>query len=129
MDNLLSNLALLQAGAPATGGLDIWSLLPFAGVILIFYFMIIRPQNKKQKETERMLKELKKGDKVVTIGGLRGEVQDVKDDTIVIKVDPDSNTKLEFNRSAVASLVQPPVPQKDAKKDDKKEDKKEDKKS
>lgn len=123
MENLLSNLALLQAAAPAQD-MGLGMLIPFGLVIIIFYFMIIRPQNKKQKETERMLKELKKGDKVVTIGGLRGEVQDVKDDTIVIKVDPDSNTKLEFNRSAIASLVLPPPPAKESKKDEKKQDNK-----
>jgi preprotein translocase subunit YajC len=91
-------------GAGTTAGL-FTSLIPFAAIIGIFYFLIIRPQNKKRKETEKMLSALKKGDKVVTIGGLHGIVQSVKDTTVLIKVD--DNVKLEFLRSAVSSVVSP----------------------
>lgn len=117
MENLLSSLSPLQAAGQ--DGQMITMAVTFGLVIVIFYFMIIRPQNKRQKETERMLNELKKGDKIITIGGLRGEVQDVKEETIVIKVDADSNTKLEFNKNAIASLVNPPAPKKDDKKAEK----------
>lgn len=100
----------LLMGAPDAGGSAgstgqlLTTFIPFGLVILIFYFLIIRPQNKKQKETERMLSAVKKGDKVVTIGGVHGVVQSVKDGgTVVIKVD--ENTKIEFSRSAIASVV------------------------
>jgi len=82
--------------------------------------LIIRPQNKKRKETEKMLGALKKGDKVVTIGGLYGTIQNVKETTVIIKVD--DNVKLEFLRSAVSSIVQP-----SAAKEEKVEDKNEEK--
>jgi len=95
-----------QGGAadPGPGGI-ITSFLPFVAVILIFYFLIIRPQNKKRKETEKMLGALKKGDKVVTIGGLYGTIQSVKESTVIIKVD--ENVKLEFTRSAISTVLAP----------------------
>jgi preprotein translocase subunit YajC len=78
------------------------SLLPFVAIIAIFYFLIIRPQNKRQKETQKMLAALKKGDRVVTIGGIHGVIQSVKESAVIVKVD--ENTKLEFNRSAISSV-------------------------
>jgi preprotein translocase subunit YajC len=77
--------------------------LPFILIIAIFYFLIIRPQNKKQKETQKMLSALKKGDKVVTIGGIHGTISSVKESTVIVKVD--DNYKIEFSRSAISSVV------------------------
>jgi preprotein translocase subunit YajC len=91
-----------NGGSPPGPASFITSLLPFAAIIAIFYFLIIRPQNKKQKETQRMLNALKKGDKVVTIGGIRGTIQSTKEHTVILKVD--ENVKLEFNRSAISSV-------------------------
>jgi len=79
------------------------TFLPFVAIIAIFYFLIIRPQNKKQKETQKMLSQLKKGDKIVTIGGVHGTIQTVKEQTVIVKVDED--TKLEFSRSAISTVV------------------------
>jgi preprotein translocase subunit YajC len=91
------------AGGGAGGGSTLMTFLPFVAIIAIFYFLIIRPQNKKQKETQKMLSALKKGDKIVTIGGIHGTIQSVKEQTIIVKVD--ENTKLEFNRSAISTVV------------------------
>ena len=110
MNSLFSNLPLLlgapEAGAASGGssGQLVTTVVTFGLVILIFYFLIIRPQNKKQKQTKNMLSALKKGDKVVTIGGIRGVVQSVKEDVVIIKVD--DNIKLEFNKSAMASVLE-----------------------
>jgi preprotein translocase subunit YajC len=79
------------------------SFLPFGFIILIFYFFIIRPQNKKQKDTEKMISAIKKGDKVVTIGGIHGTVATTDEKTIVVKVD--GETKIKFNRSAISTVV------------------------
>ena len=98
-------MPILQDGA-GTGQL-VSMLIPFALIILVFYFLIIRPQNKKQKETQSMLASIKKNDRVVTIGGMRGTVQAVRDDAIVLKVDED--VKIEFNKSAIASVIRPQV--------------------
>jgi len=92
-----------QAAASSGSGNMLMTIAPFGLIILIFYFFMIRPQNKKQKETERMLSELKKGDKVISIGGIHGVVSSTKDKTVIVKVD--DNTKLEFNRSAISTVV------------------------
>ncbi|MBN2049177.1 MAG: preprotein translocase subunit YajC [Spirochaetales bacterium] len=94
------------AGGSAAGGSGqlTTTFVTFGLVILIFYFLIIRPQNKKQKETKNMLANLKKGDKVASIGGIRGVVQSVKDDAVIVKVDGD--TKLEFTKSAIATVLE-----------------------
>ena len=95
----------LLMGAPAGegGGNPMMSFLPLVAIIAIFYFLILRPQNRKQKETQKMLSALKKGDRIVTIGGIHGIIQSVKESTIIVKVD--ENVKLEFNRAAISSVV------------------------
>lgn len=96
---------LLQlGGASGSTGSMMTTFIMFGLIILVFYFMIIRPQNKKQKETQKMLDNLKKGDKVTTVGGIRGTVTNVKEDVIVLKVD--DNTTIEFNKSAIASVAE-----------------------
>ena len=116
----MSYISLLQAVA-GSGSL-LMSVLPFGLIILIFYFFIIRPQNKKQKETEKMLSALKKGDKVVTVGGIHGVISSTKEKTVIVKVD--DNAKIEFSRNAIASVIVDKA-EKDSKaaKDDKKADK------
>ena len=111
MNALLFNLPLMllptgEAGAAgaAGGGSGTWSMLIVMPlIILVFYFLVMRPQNKKQKEAKKMLEGLRKGDRIVTIGGLRGTVVSVKDDAVVLKVD--DNTKLEYSKSAVATVL------------------------
>ncbi|MDR0599268.1 MAG: preprotein translocase subunit YajC [Treponema sp.] len=89
-------------GAPASTSQSLLSLLPIVAIFAIFYFLMIRPQNKKQKETQRMLEALKKGDRVVTIGGIHGVIQSVREKTVIVKVD--ENCKIEFTRAAIASV-------------------------
>ncbi|GHT52447.1 hypothetical protein FACS1894106_1190 [Spirochaetia bacterium] len=113
-------------GAAPGAGSFVTSLIPFAAIIGIFYFLIIRPQNKKQKETQRMLSALKKGDKIVTIGGIHGTIQTVKEHSVVVKVD--ENVKMEFSRSAI-STVESVAKEEKAEKTEKIEDKTEKKES
>jgi preprotein translocase subunit YajC len=101
MNSIISGLNLFQAAGGA-GGSSLMTIGMFGAVIVIFYFFIIRPQNKKQKEMQKMLSAIKKGDKIVTIGGLHGIVHAVKDTTVVIKAD--DNAKLEFSKSAIATV-------------------------
>ena len=120
------NLALLM-GMPAGGssasssGSMTTSLVTFALVIGIFYFLIIRPQNKKQKETKNMIDAVKKNDEIVTIGGIRGTVHAVKEETVIVKVD--TECKMEFNKSAIASVLNVKNESKKDKKDSKEEKK------
>jgi len=95
---------LLQAEASQQSSM-LMTILPFLLIFVIFYFFLIRPQNKKQKETEKMISAVKKGDKIVTIGGIHGVVLSTKEKTVIVKVD--DNCKLEFNRTSVASVFNP----------------------
>jgi preprotein translocase subunit YajC len=121
----LGSLSRLMAAPAADGsaGSSLFSFLPLVAIIAIFYFLILRPQNKKQKETQKMLSALKKGDRVVTIGGIHGVIQSVKESTVIVKVD--DNVKLEFNRSAVASVSSQAKEEKEDGENEKKEEKKE----
>jgi len=97
-----------------TGGLAFWLQVPGAGgglqlvmllaIFAIFYFLLIMPQQRKQKKWQAMLGELKNGDKVVTSGGLRGTIISLKDDALTLRVPPD-NLKLEISRASVVSVT------------------------
>ncbi len=89
----------LMAGNPQGG--SPWSMFVMMGaVMIVFYFFMIRPQSKKAKEQKTFLDGLKKGDKVVTIGGIHGKVLKVADDSFLIEVD--ASTKLKIEKSAVS---------------------------
>ena len=100
----MSFIPFLTAGAEQVAGPGslATSFIPLLLIIVIFYFFLIRPQNKKQKETQRMLSALKKGDKVITIGGIHGVISSVKENTVIVKVDDDC--KIEFNRTAISTV-------------------------
>ncbi len=108
--NLPLLLAAPETGAAgatgATGGGSnlLVMLVTFALIIGVFYFLVIRPQNKKQNEAKKMLSSLRKNDRVATIGGIRGTIVAVKEDSVVIKVD--ENTKIEFNKGAVSQVLE-----------------------
>jgi len=76
---------LLQA-QPAPGGDPIGFLIPMAAIFLIFYFLLIRPQQKQRREHEAMLKAIEKGDQVVTSGGLHGKVTGVTDEVLTVEI-------------------------------------------
>lgn len=88
--------------APAGAG-SIPMLLPLL-LIPVLYFVMIRPQQKRQKQWQEMLSGLKTGDRVTTAGGIRGIILSIKDDAIIIRVAPD-NLKLEVAKSAIASVT------------------------
>jgi len=96
---------LAQAKTEPTTGNPIVMLVFMVVFIIFFYFVVIRPQNKRKKEMEKMINELKKGDKVVTIGGVHGKVVSVKDDVVVLKVD--DNAEITFEKSAIARVNNP----------------------
>ena len=110
--NLTSNgFVLLEAAASSTGQM-VSTLVTFGLVFVVFYFLIIRPQNKKQKEAKKMIDAVKKGDKVVTIGGVHGTVHSVKEGTVIVKVDDDC--RIEFSKSAIATVLAPKAEEKAA---------------
>jgi preprotein translocase subunit YajC len=98
---VLTFIALfLAAGA----GQGYFTFLPFILIIVVFYFMLIRPNQQRQKKWQEMLNELKPGDKVTTTGGLRGTIISIKDDAIQLRLPPD-NVKLEVVKTAIASVT------------------------
>jgi preprotein translocase subunit YajC len=93
---------LLQGGTQGPGLLI--GVLPLLFIFVIFYFVLILPQQKKQKKWQEMLGALKNGDRVVTSGGIRGTIISVKDDSVQLRVPPD-NLRIEVARSAVVSMA------------------------
>lgn len=93
--------------AAATAASDVNPLMQFAPLLfifVIFYFLLIRPQQKKQKEAQLMIESLKKGDKVITLGGMIGTITSMQNDYVVLKVGDNENTKIEVLKSAISGL-------------------------
>jgi preprotein translocase subunit YajC len=88
------------AAAPSNIFFQLW---PVALMFVVLYFLLIRPQQKRQKTRSGMLNTLKKGDKVVTIGGLHGSILEINEDTVILRVN--EQTKMTFDRSAVNSIA------------------------
>ena len=95
-------------GGSAEGGL-FSTLIMFALIIGIFYFLILRPQQKRQKERTKMLGAVKKGDRVVTAGGLYGTVAGVEEKTLLIQVS--DTVKMKFDRTAVTTILREGEPE------------------
>lgn len=100
--NLLIAMAP-QGGSGAGGGSMVSTFVMFGAIFLIFYFMIIRPQQKRAKEREKLLSSIEKGDKVITSGGMHGTVAGVEEKTILLQVT--ENVKLKVERSAIATIL------------------------
>jgi len=98
---------LLAMAPPANGsggGSSLVStIIMFGAIFLIFYFMIIRPQQKRSKERTKLLSNIQKGDKVVTSGGMHGTVVHIEEKTVIIQVS--DNVKLKFERAAISNVV------------------------
>lgn len=101
----MTTFVAFWAGDPSAGASGFSLLLPILLFIPVFYLLLIRPQQKRQKQWQEMLSKIKAGDRVTTSGGIRGVILSIKDDALVIRVAPD-NLKLEVAKSAIASVVQ-----------------------
>jgi preprotein translocase subunit YajC len=99
------DIAYAQGLGQGEGGgplLMFLQFLPFLLVFVIFYFLLIRPQSKRQQALQKMIEGLKRGDRVLTSGGMYGEVLDLKDKTVVLKVA--DNVKIEFTKQSVVGV-------------------------
>ena len=92
---------MAPAGGEGGGGGGLMGLLPFVIIIVIFYLLLIRPQSKRQRETQKMMQSVQKGDRIVTSGGIHGDVVGVKENknTLIVKIA--ENLKIELDRSSV----------------------------
>jgi preprotein translocase subunit YajC len=96
----------MQPPAQDGQGGSIWSMvLMFGSIIAIFYFMIIRPQQKRTKEREKLLDSIKKGDKIITAGGIHGTVIGIEDKTVLIQIADNVKVKLERGSVSVVNKV------------------------
>lgn len=98
---------LIFAQATAPGGTPqqqniFMSMMPLIFIFVIFYFLLIRPQQKKAKEHAKLVSSLKTGDEVVTSAGIHGVISNVKEKTVIVKIA--DNVKVEFDRAAIASV-------------------------
>ncbi len=94
------NFLLFMPPAEGQEGSGWMSFLPLIAIIVVFYFFFIRPQMKKSKDQKKFREALKKGDKVITIGGIHGKIVEVQDTTFTIEVE--GQMKLRIEKSAVA---------------------------
>lgn len=86
-------------------GGDLANFLPIILIFLVMYFMILRPQMKKQKELEKMRKNVKSGDQIVTNGGVYGKVTSVDEETKTIKVKIDTGTTIKLDVAAISTVI------------------------
>ena len=101
------SLLLAQAPAPSPSGAGsgLVSMLPFLFIFVIMYYVMLRPQMRRQKEAAKLVAALKTGDRVVTASGIHGLISNVKDTTVILKVA--DNVKLEMEKTAVTTVVKP----------------------
>jgi preprotein translocase subunit YajC len=97
--------ASTQSGAAGGGG-GMLSILPFILIMLILYFLMIRPQSKRQKEKRLMIEAIKNGDRIVTIGGIHGTVVGLKNQGKIVVIKVDKNTNLTVVKSSIAGLAE-----------------------
>jgi len=100
-------LALMLFAPPTTGGPapnPFIQLVPLVLIFVVFYFFMIRPQQKKQKEKEQLLDSIKRGDRIVTIGGIHGTVAGIETEKKTVLVQVADNVKIKFERSAIANI-------------------------
>lgn len=87
---------------PSGGGSLLGLIMPFVLMFAVFYFLLIRPQQKKNKQRTQMLSALEKGDRVTSIGGIHGTIVELTDDIVVLRVN--DSTKLTFDRSSINAV-------------------------
>ena len=100
---LISFLAQTPAGSPAAAANPLASFIPIILIFIIMYFLLFRPQMRRQKEQQRVVASLKTGDRVVTASGIHGMITNVKDTTVTVKVA--DNVKIEMEKSAITNVL------------------------
>lgn len=100
-------LAQAAAQSPASGnggaGSSFTPFILMGGVFVVFYFMLIRPQNQRQKQQQALIASMKTGDKVITAGGMHGLIANVKETTVIVKVA--DNVKIEVDKASITSVT------------------------
>lgn len=119
------NYILLQEGLNGQDGNQWGFWIMMIAIFVVMYLFMIRPQQKKQKELQKQRDAMKKGDKVITAGGIHGEIKEVKDNYFLITIAKDLHIRVD--KGSVYAAEETPAPAKEEKKEEKKEEVKEDK--
>jgi preprotein translocase subunit YajC len=107
------NVAAIVAMQTTSGSMGWIGFAPLIFIFAIFYFLLIMPQQRRQKKWQQMLNQLKTGDKVVTTGGIHGTIIALKDDSLHLRIPPD-NLRIEVSRGSVSSVITPDEPGKES---------------
>jgi preprotein translocase subunit YajC len=99
----LAQAPAAPAASPASPGGGFGMFVPFIFIFVIMYFIMIRPQQRRQKEQQKLINQLKTGDRVVTSSGIHGLIANVKDSTVIVKVA--DNVKIEMDKAAIANVA------------------------
>jgi preprotein translocase subunit YajC len=99
----LAQTSSAAPASPASPGGGFGMFIPFIFIFVIMYFIMIRPQQRRQKEQQKLISELKTGDRVVTSSGIHGLIANVKDSTVIVKVA--DNVKIEMDKAAIANVA------------------------
>ena len=102
MEVITSSIAWAQTGGASEGTAGFFSLVPFILIFVVFYFLLILPQQRKQKQHKEMLSKLKKGDKIITSSGLWGAITRLEKDTATVQID--DTTRVKIQRDNIARL-------------------------
>ena len=105
----MAGLAYAQGSGAAGGPSPIVSIMPIALMFVVLYFLLIRPQQKRTREHESMIDNLKRNDEVVTSGGIYGRIQSIADKVLVVEIAP--NVRVRLDRSQVTSVVKAGKPE------------------
>jgi preprotein translocase subunit YajC len=97
----MNNLLSILLAKPASGPNPMSSIIMFGLILVVFYFFMIAPQRRKMKEAKKFSEGLEKGQRIITIGGIHGKIEEVRDTTLIISVE--GGTKLKIEKSAISS--------------------------
>lgn len=101
---MMPSFDLFLMAQPSPDQNPILTFLPLVLIFVVFYFFMIRPQQKRESERKKMIEAVKKGERVVTIGGIHGTVVQVDEASVLIEIDKGSSTKIRIDKSAIARI-------------------------
>lgn len=90
---------------PPAGGFDLFTMMLIFGAVILFMMMLGGGSRKQKKKQAEMLASMSKGDKVVSIGGIKGSIVEVREDEVVVKVDENNNTRMKFSKEAIREVI------------------------
>lgn len=98
-------LVFAQVSSGTNASALLAALFPFILMFIVLYFLLLRPQKKQEEQRRKLIESVKKGDKIITIGGIYGTVVSAKEDELIVRIDPTKDVCVKFTRSAVSRVI------------------------